>query len=272
MLQGTDLADNSLGGVECIAYHPGSRGVADIVSVTMPLLSIKDLAVCSDDAWSINSDSAEWFYIIHVTHIFILIYIIVSAGGGSIQKCVCVCVCVCVCDVSVCVGGWGGSPFHLLCRWVKNSSKIAYYMLCPWLYYSQLLPCNSSLIQVLSDCRCYYKGGVGFHDICKTSLNLWLLKWHLTSWADQPLSSCNRNSVQSWCMLGLNSMLMEILINSIPSVNSYIGSADMLFILHWFIGTVSIDLWGVNDVSFTHSYQYRIIIYWLGSLEGVQIK
>jgi len=25
--------------------HPGSRGVADIVSVTMPLLSIKDLAV-----------------------------------------------------------------------------------------------------------------------------------------------------------------------------------------------------------------------------------
>jgi len=24
--QGTDLADNSLGGVECTAYHPGSRG------------------------------------------------------------------------------------------------------------------------------------------------------------------------------------------------------------------------------------------------------
>ena len=43
--QGTDLADNSLGGVECTAHHPGSRGVADIVSVTMPLLSIKDLAV-----------------------------------------------------------------------------------------------------------------------------------------------------------------------------------------------------------------------------------
>jgi len=41
----TDLADNSLGGVECTAHHPGSRGVADIVSVTMPLLSIKDLAV-----------------------------------------------------------------------------------------------------------------------------------------------------------------------------------------------------------------------------------
>jgi len=40
--QGTDLADNSLGGVECSAHHPGSRGVADIVSVTMPLLSIKD--------------------------------------------------------------------------------------------------------------------------------------------------------------------------------------------------------------------------------------
>ena len=39
--QGTDLADNSLGGVERTAYHPGSRGVADIVSVTMPLLSIK---------------------------------------------------------------------------------------------------------------------------------------------------------------------------------------------------------------------------------------
>ena len=36
---------NSLGGVECTAHHPGSRGVADIVSVTMPLLSIKDLAV-----------------------------------------------------------------------------------------------------------------------------------------------------------------------------------------------------------------------------------
>ena len=43
--QGTDLADNSLGGVKCTANHPGSRGVADIVSVTMPLLSIKDLAV-----------------------------------------------------------------------------------------------------------------------------------------------------------------------------------------------------------------------------------
>ena len=42
---GTDLADNSLGGVECTANHPGSRGVADIVSVTMHLLNIKDLAV-----------------------------------------------------------------------------------------------------------------------------------------------------------------------------------------------------------------------------------
>jgi len=31
--------------MECTAHHPGSRGVADIVSVTMPLLSIKDLAV-----------------------------------------------------------------------------------------------------------------------------------------------------------------------------------------------------------------------------------
>ena len=41
----TDLADNSLGGVECTAHHPGSRGVADIVSVTMPLLNITDLAV-----------------------------------------------------------------------------------------------------------------------------------------------------------------------------------------------------------------------------------
>ena len=39
------LPDNSLGGVECTAHHPGSRGVADIVSVTMPLLSIKDFAV-----------------------------------------------------------------------------------------------------------------------------------------------------------------------------------------------------------------------------------
>jgi len=43
--RGTDLADNILGAVECTAYHPGSRGVADIVSVTMPLLSIKDPAV-----------------------------------------------------------------------------------------------------------------------------------------------------------------------------------------------------------------------------------
>ena len=41
----TDLADNSLSGVECTAHHPGSRGVADIVTVTMPLLSIYDLAV-----------------------------------------------------------------------------------------------------------------------------------------------------------------------------------------------------------------------------------
>ena len=43
--QGTDLADNSLDGVECTAYHPGSSGVVDIVSVTMPLLGIKDLVV-----------------------------------------------------------------------------------------------------------------------------------------------------------------------------------------------------------------------------------
>jgi len=43
--QGTDLAENSLGGVEYTAHYPGSRGVADIVSVTIPLLSIKDLAV-----------------------------------------------------------------------------------------------------------------------------------------------------------------------------------------------------------------------------------
>jgi len=33
------VTDNSLGGVECTAHHPGSWGV------TMPLLSIKDLAV-----------------------------------------------------------------------------------------------------------------------------------------------------------------------------------------------------------------------------------
>ena len=37
------VADNS--GVECTANHPGSRGVADIVSVTMPFSSIKHLAV-----------------------------------------------------------------------------------------------------------------------------------------------------------------------------------------------------------------------------------
>ena len=37
------VADNS--GVECTANHPGSRGEADIVPVTMHLLSIKDLAV-----------------------------------------------------------------------------------------------------------------------------------------------------------------------------------------------------------------------------------
>ena len=40
---GHDLADNSLGGVECIAHHPGSRAWLHIVSVTLPLLSIKDL-------------------------------------------------------------------------------------------------------------------------------------------------------------------------------------------------------------------------------------
>ena len=44
-LQGTNLANNSLGGVECTAHHPGSRGMADIMSVTMSLLSIKVLAV-----------------------------------------------------------------------------------------------------------------------------------------------------------------------------------------------------------------------------------
>jgi len=43
--QGTNLADNSLGGVDYTAHHPGSRGVADIMSVTISLLSIKVLAV-----------------------------------------------------------------------------------------------------------------------------------------------------------------------------------------------------------------------------------
>jgi len=42
---GPDLANNSLGGVECTAHYPGSRGVANIVSLTMSLLNIKDLAV-----------------------------------------------------------------------------------------------------------------------------------------------------------------------------------------------------------------------------------
>jgi len=31
--------------VECTANHPGSGGVAGIMSITMPLLSIKDFAV-----------------------------------------------------------------------------------------------------------------------------------------------------------------------------------------------------------------------------------
>jgi len=43
--QGTNLAVNSLEGVECTAHHPDSGGVADIWSVTMTLLSIKHLAV-----------------------------------------------------------------------------------------------------------------------------------------------------------------------------------------------------------------------------------
>ena len=52
--QGTNLADNSLGGV---TNHPGSRGVANIVSVTMPLLSVKDLAVAiSTRAWPVEDD------------------------------------------------------------------------------------------------------------------------------------------------------------------------------------------------------------------------
>ena len=37
----TGLADNNLDGMECIAHHPGFGDVADIVSVTMSLLSIK---------------------------------------------------------------------------------------------------------------------------------------------------------------------------------------------------------------------------------------
>ena len=37
------LLDNSLDGVECPANHPGCGGVADILSVTMPLLSVKHL-------------------------------------------------------------------------------------------------------------------------------------------------------------------------------------------------------------------------------------
>jgi len=38
---------NSLGVEECTDHHPGSRGMADIMSVTMPLLSIEDLVAIS---------------------------------------------------------------------------------------------------------------------------------------------------------------------------------------------------------------------------------
>jgi len=42
---GTDLADNSLGGVECIAQHPGSKGMAThCVSHNAPVEYKKDLA------------------------------------------------------------------------------------------------------------------------------------------------------------------------------------------------------------------------------------
>jgi len=40
-LQGTDLVENSLDGVECTAHHHGCGGVAGIVLVAMSLLSIK---------------------------------------------------------------------------------------------------------------------------------------------------------------------------------------------------------------------------------------
>ena len=45
----SDLAGNSLVGVECTAHHPNSRGVAGILSVTaIPLYSVKkDLAVAT---------------------------------------------------------------------------------------------------------------------------------------------------------------------------------------------------------------------------------
>jgi len=37
----SDLADNSADGVECTVHHPNSRGVAGILSVTIPLFSMK---------------------------------------------------------------------------------------------------------------------------------------------------------------------------------------------------------------------------------------
>jgi len=43
--QGTNLAYNSLDGVECTAHHPGSGSVPGTLSVTMSPLSIKDFAV-----------------------------------------------------------------------------------------------------------------------------------------------------------------------------------------------------------------------------------
>jgi len=39
------LPGNSLDGVECTVHHSDSRGVAGVMSITIPLLSIKDLAV-----------------------------------------------------------------------------------------------------------------------------------------------------------------------------------------------------------------------------------
>ena len=41
------LVDNSLDEVESTAHYPGSTSVADNMSVAMPLLSMKDLAVAT---------------------------------------------------------------------------------------------------------------------------------------------------------------------------------------------------------------------------------
>ena len=54
--------------MECTAHHPGSKGVTGIMSVTMPLLRVKDRAVATSDQYRKLSRDERHFILLKTSH------------------------------------------------------------------------------------------------------------------------------------------------------------------------------------------------------------